>query len=289
MIDREQNLRLGDARKLSQMMQGESVPSSGLSKQMAEELLSEDLIWQQVYGSRRKFKLRDANALSIYLAQRYGIQVSLDEWIKVMESGETVSRARQVEVTSRSKAKSTRSFTGFLVKSYQPIETSLYGEPLLINPPQGLSLFIEDFTHFRLADDVTVVSIENGENFQHIEQMRHLFKNIKVLFVSRYPQSSDLRTWLRAISNPYLHFGDFDLAGIHIFLTEFFTHLGLKARFFIPSDIETRLQTGNTLLYNLQYERFKEMKVIDERLKPLVAMIHRYRRIYEQEGYLQNR
>ena len=38
MIDREQNLRLGDARKLSQMMQGESVPSSGLSKQMAEEL-----------------------------------------------------------------------------------------------------------------------------------------------------------------------------------------------------------------------------------------------------------
>lgn len=163
MIDREQKLRLGDARKLSQMMQGESVPSSGLSKQMAEELLSEDLIWQQVYGSRRKFKLRDANALSIYLAQRYGIQVSLDEWIKVMESGETVSRARQVEVTSRSKAKSTRSFTGFLIKSYQPIETSLCGEPLLINPPQGLSLFIEDFTHFRLADDVTVVGIENGE------------------------------------------------------------------------------------------------------------------------------
>ena len=200
-------------------------------------------------------------------------------------------RARQVEVTSRSKAKSTRSFTGFLVKSYQPIETSLYGEPLLINPPQGLSLFIEDFTHFRLADDVTVVGIENGENFQHIEQMRHLFKNIKVLFVSRYPQSSDLRTWLRAISNPYFFFsfGDFDLAGITFFLTEFFTHLGLKARFFIPSDIETRLQTGNTLLYNLQYERFKEMKVIDERLKPLVAMIHRYRRIYEQEGYLQNR
>lgn len=268
-------------------MQGESVPSSGLSKQMAEELLSEDLIWQQVYGSRRKFKLRDANALSIYLAQRYGIQVSLDEWIKVMESGETVSRARQVEVTSRSKAKSTRSFTGFLVKSYQPIETSLRGEPLLINPPQGLSLFIEDFTHFRLADDVTVVGIENGENFQHIEQMRHLFKNIKVLFVSRYPQSSDLRTWLRAISNPYLHFGDFDLAGIHIFLTEFFTHLGLKASFFIPSDIEARLQTGNAPLYDLQYEHFKEMKVIDKRLKPLVDMIHRYRRVYEQEGYLQ--
>ena len=188
MIDREQNLRLGDARKLSQMMQGESVPSSGLSKQMAEELLSEDLIWQQVYGSRRKFKLRDANALSIYLAQRYGIQVSLDEWIKVMESGETVSRARQVEVTSRSKAKSTRSFTGFLVKSYQPIETSLYGEPLLINPPQGLSLFIEDFTHFRLADDVTVVGIENGENFQHIADEAVVQKHQGIICLSLSPE-----------------------------------------------------------------------------------------------------
>lgn len=286
MIDREQKLRLGDARKLSRMMRGESVPSSGLSKQMAEELLSEDLIWQQINGSRRKFKLRDANALSTYLAQRYGIQVSLDEWIRMMESGDTVNRARQVEVASHSKAKNIRTFTGFLVKSYQPIETTLRGEPLLINPPQGLSLFIEDFAHFRLADDVTVVGIENGENFQHIEQMRYLFEGIKVLFVSRYPQSSDLRTWLRAISNPYLHFGDFDLAGIHIFLTEFFTHLGLKACFFIPSDIETRLQTGNAPLYDRQYERFKEMEVMDERLKPLVAMIHRYRRVYEQEGYL---
>ena len=44
MIDREQNLRLGDARKLSQMMQGESVPSSGLSKQMAEELINKVII-----------------------------------------------------------------------------------------------------------------------------------------------------------------------------------------------------------------------------------------------------
>lgn len=121
MIDREQNLRLGDARKLSQMMQGERALFRAF-KQMAEELLSEDLIWQQVYGSRRKFKLRDANALSIYLAQRYGIQVSLDEWIKVMESGETVSRARQVEVTSRSKAKSTRSFTDSSLKVISPLK-----------------------------------------------------------------------------------------------------------------------------------------------------------------------
>ena len=286
MTGKEPKLRLGDARKLLQMIQGESVPSSGLSRQLAEELLAEDLLWQQVNGSKRKFTLRDANALSTYLAQRYGIQVSLEEWISVMESNGVVSRARQVEVASCSKAKSIRTFTGFLVKSYQPIVASFRGEPLLINPPQGLSLFMEDFTHFRLADDVTVVGVENGENFQHIEQMRHLFEGTKALFVSRYPQSLDLRTWLQGISNPYLHFGDFDLAGIHIFLTEYYAHLGPRARFFIPPDIETRLQTGSTHLYDCQYDHFKEMNVVDERLKPLVEMIHHYRRVYEQEGYL---
>ena len=270
------------------MTQGESIPSSGLSESLAEDLLSNDLLWQQIHGSRRTFKLRVPHALSSYLAQQYGIQVPLEEWIRTMESDEMASRARQVEVTSYSKTKNIRTFSGFLVKSYQPIEASLRGESLRIDPPLGLSLFIEDFTHFRLADDVTVIGIENGENFQHIEQMRHLFKDTKALFVSRYPQSSDLRTWLQNITNPYLHFGDFDLAGIHIFLTEFYAHLGLKARFFIPPDIETRLQTGNTLLYDQQYERFKDMCVRDERLKPLVEMIHRYRRVYEQEGYLQN-
>ena len=56
MIDREQKLRLGDARKLSQMMQGESVPSSGLSKQMAEELSPR--IW---FGSKSMVAEENSN------------------------------------------------------------------------------------------------------------------------------------------------------------------------------------------------------------------------------------
>lgn len=105
MAGREQKLRLGDARKLLRMTQGESIPSSGLSESLAEDLLSNDLLWQQIHGSRRTFKLRVPHALSSYLAQQYGIQVPLEEWIRTMESGEMASRARQVEVTSYSKTK----------------------------------------------------------------------------------------------------------------------------------------------------------------------------------------
>lgn len=79
-----------------------------------------------------------------------------------------------------------------------------------------------------------IVWIENGKNFNQIREQRYFFGEQKILFVSRYPQSTDLRQWLMSISNAYLHFGDFDLAGIRIYLSGF----------------------------------------------------HRYRRTYEQEGYL---
>lgn len=69
-------------------------------------------------------------------------------------------------------------------------------------------------------------------------------------------QSSDLRTWLQTIPNQYVHFGDFDLAGFHIFLTEFQKHLGTRASFLIPQDIELRIKHGSAERYNDQYQKF---------------------------------
>ena len=149
----------------------------------------------------------------------------------------------------------------------------------MIEPVQGTSIFIEDYEHFRIPDDVVVVGMENGENFQRIREQQYLFADLTVLFVSRYPQSTDLRTWLQMIHNRYIHFGDFDLAGIDIFLRE-------RSEFFIPADVEERLKNGNRKLYDVQYARYKFMDIMDERLLPLVEMIHRYGKGYEQEGYI---
>ena len=68
-----------------------------------------------------------------------------------------------------------------------------------------------------------VVGVENGENFCRIRSQKYLFGDNKVLFVSRYPQSADLREWLIKIPNRYIHFGDFDLAGICIYQSEFYS------------------------------------------------------------------
>lgn len=105
--------------------------------------------------------------------------------------------------------------------------------------------------------------------------------------MSRYPQSTDLRRWLCAIPNRYLHFGDFDLAGINIFLAEFYQYLGKeRSSYLIPDDIETRLKSGSGKRYDEQYRRFKDIKADTLELQQLINLIHRERKAYDQEGYI---
>ena len=120
-----------------------------------------------------------------------------------------------------------------------------------------------------------------------------------ILFVSRYPQSGDLVAWLKSIPNRYLHFGDFDLAGISIFLTEFRIPIdgtpdsGGRTEFFIPDWIEELLEKGSPERYQNQIERFQtlverllSLAPHDSRLHRLVSLIHTHRRGYDQEGLL---
>ena len=120
-----------------------------------------------------------------------------------------------------------------------------------------------------------------------------------ILFVSRYPQSGDLVAWLKSIPNRYLHFGDFDLAGISIFLTEFRIPIdgtpdsGGRTEFFIPDGIEELLEKGSPERYQDQVERFQtllerllSLAPHDTQLRRLVSLIHTHRRGYDQEGLL---
>ena len=298
-----EKLGLGDARQILAMLNGEEVASSKLSSRMAEWLRQEGLLLMKSNGSRCKYRMAEAmrEPCRVFLAQQFGLKCSLEEWIGEFSH---VSRAELVSKVGDSKYKKVKTFRGFLVDCYTPIEATLHHRPFLLNPPEGSSVFINSPETFEIPEDVIVVGMENAENFMQIRKQKYLFDALTVegkdssdgfhrekpcLFVSRYPQEnlSDLRAWLMRIPNRYIHFGDFDLAGIHIYLSEFYAHLGDRASFLVPSDIEKRLAEGNSSLYNQQYARFKNMKVTDARLQPLVDMIHRYRKGYEQEGYIQ--
>lgn len=48
------------------------------------------------------------------------------------------------------------------------------------------------------------------------------------------------------------YFGDFDFAGINIYINEYQKHFGDRANFFIPNNIGNLLQTGSRDRYNEQ-------------------------------------
>ncbi len=267
------------------LIAGEQVAGSKLNSKLRDELLAEGMLLVTSRGSRKSYRARDTEALKRFLTDR-------DESYRIFEVNASDSRASMAAETGNSKlvmvrscpgfpvnsyepieclldGKMVRSCPGFPVNSYEPIECLLDGKPFVVNPQEGSFLFVSDWEKFTIPEDVVVMGIENMENFRMIREQRAFFEEYlqahklsdKVLFVSRYPQSTDLRRWLCTISNHYLHFGDFDLAGIHIFLFDFQQYLGKeRASFLIPDDIESRLKSGSPKRYDEQYCRFKDIK-----------------------------
>lgn len=277
--------------KLIRLRSGESLPSSVLRGDWVDDLLREGVLISRSHGSRSSIKASSPQTLEqslIHIDERFG---DLDSMKGVIAND--IPRSVQAAATGNSKLVMVRSCPGFPVNSYDSIPCSLNGRDIMINPEEGTFVFISDWQSFEIPEDVLIMNIENMENFRMIRQQRTLFTamfpNKRLLFVSRYPQSSDLRTWLERIPNLYVHFGDFDLAGIHIFLSEFHKYLGERASFLIPHDIEERLQQGSMERYNAQYNKFKNISSGVPSLQLLINMINKYHRCYDQEGYIQKK
>ena len=270
------------------LISGERVAASRLNGKLLDELLDEGLLSVVTRGSKKSFRARDIEALKRFLIDK-------NESYRILEVGSPDSRASMATETGNSKLMMVRSCPGFPVNSYESIDCRLNGNPFRVNPQEGTFLFITDWKTFTIPQDVTVIGIENMENFIMIRHQKRLFEEYlkehglfpKALFVSRYPQSTDLRQWLTTIPNHYLHFGDFDLAGIHIYQSELEQHLGTdRASFLIPDDIAIRLESGSGQRFDDQYHRFKNISSENQELQELIHLIHHYRKGYDQEGYI---
>lgn len=271
--------------KLIRLANGVALPASNLKGEWFEQMLAEGILVSITHGSHKSFRVANADTFRHYLDSQYNIR-DLEQTLQLL-SEEKPNRALQVDVSGDSKFVRQRSFRGFLVNSYQPIEAILNGQSITICPPEGGFLFVSDYQHFSLAEDVVIVGIENAENFRYIRCQKQLFAAYeKVLFVSRYPQNGDLVRWLQSIPNNYVHFGDLDLAGIAIYQNEFYRHLGERSSFLIPEDYEERISSGNRERYDKQLPQYGKMKNQDQRIASVLSCIHRYHRGYDQEGFI---
>lgn len=280
---------LSDAKKLQQLRLGQQLPASSFKGELCRLLLEEGILQVHPHKSRASYSISRVTSLDMYLYNRYGI-ADMATYIRLLETPD-VERSELAQATGDSKIRPVRSFKGFCVNSYMPVPVSLNGTDLLICPPDGSYLFVADYENFIPEPDVTIVGIENPENFRYIHRQQSLFPDIVPLFVCRYPQtqSKDLIRWLQQIPNRYLHFGDLDPAGIHIFLTEYRAHLGEKATFFIPENAEEMIRCGNRERYDKQHTLLKAIQTLpveESALRALIALIKKYQRGVDQEVFI---
>ncbi len=279
-------LPLNIAEKLLLLISGDRIPASMLKHSIVTDLISEGILHKP--GKIKSIiQLVDKNHLNLYLQNRFAIS-DLASYTLMLKK-ENILRADLTLVAADSKIKAIRTFKGFLINCFSPTSVTFNGIPLIIAPPEGTFNFIYDFESFIPDPDITIVGIENPENFRHLKRQTYLFDNIKPLFVSRYPQnqSKDLIKWLRSIPNDYLHFGDFDFAGIAIYLHEFKKHMDKKATFFIPNNIDLLIKNlGSKTRYNEQKPNFDMSTISENNLLELIETINRYKKGLDQEIFI---
>lgn len=279
---------LGLIDKLQRLADGETVPSSSLRGDWIEQMVEEGVLLRVPHGRNMSYRVASTEYFLRFISERYDIR---DLQAVRHALSDEASRARLVEATGDSKFVRNRSFQGFLVNCYEPLDAELAGRRITLLPYSGAFMFVVDYPSFNIPDDYVVVGVENAENFRLLERQRDFFERElgkgRHLFVSRYPQNGDLVRWLERIPNRYVHFGDLDLAGIHIFQSEFLSHLGPRASFLVPSDSESRIAQGSRERYDVQLQRFPNLSSTDTKLQALIDCIHKYHRGYDQEGYIE--
>lgn len=278
------------ALQMKQLLDGERIPFSRLSHPVFRQLLDEKILSVQLQGrSKRICYLTDGALLTNYLYNQFGI-VDLDEYARQLSSaGNEGSRTENIKLSTHSKLTVIRTFQGFMVNTYGPIKVSINDVKQTLHPATGSFVFIYDYPTFDIPADITVVGMENPANFRYIENQQALFSGITPLFVSRYPQNQhkDLLSWLQSIPNPYLHFGDFDFAGIRIYQQEYKRTLQERASLFIPKNLPEILHRyGNRELYNNQLSLASQLSEEEPEVKELIRLLHQEHKGLEQEIFI---
>lgn len=275
-------LPLGIAKKLLLFKEIAQQNESALKSNIIDELISDGALQKIIKGKRSAIiQCIDFNKVQNYLANFYGI-AHLYDYIKALERES--NKAELVTVASNSKVKATRSMEGFLVNVIEPIEICINNTKTILQPVEGIAAFVSDIKNLKIAKDVVIVGVENPYSFINISKQKQYFNGKKYLFVSRYPQSKDIIKWLKDIPNEYLHFGDFDFAGINIYYNEFMKHLGDRASFFVPENIESlMIKYGNRNLFTNQKLQYRASQIKESNVIELITFIYKYGKGLEQE------
>lgn len=271
------------ALNLQRLAAGAALNASAFGNKRKLDILVEDhAVVRMVTGrNRSSYRCPDPTALRNYLRLHFGI-TDLAAYIELLDR-ENRDGEDSLQATTSTKMLRQKGLRGFFVKAFST-ELKIDGAPL-VALPKGVEYFVHRPESLCVSASALVVGVENPECFVKVERLLHLFPQQQLVFVLRYHSNSPVE-WLQTVDNPYLHFGDFDPAGIAIYYNEYLNRLGEKrCSFWIPPNIEKLIGIhGQAELYDRQEHLLPPTGNIQQmELRDLIDLIMRQGKGFEQE------
>lgn len=280
-------------RILIRLRDGEEVNEGEVRSKALSELVRE-LEARQAVAFVRRGRLRGAwsaitpERLTGACGEIDPVLSNLDSALMLAE-GKVSSRADKVALFGDSKQDGPdRTVKGFTILADRDVIVHYLGREFPIGPLAGLH--VVDWNKLVIPEGATVIIVENAECLYDLRWIPNVgLKDNDRPFVvlCRFPVCEEAKRWLEGITNTILYFGDYDLAGIRIYETEFKRRLGNRISFIVPKDLERRIRkSGNSALYSKQTNAMSSTDSPSGELVKLLTLLHNLQSCYEQEGYI---
>jgi len=237
---------------------------SSIPKKLLQDLLEEELIQIESSSSSRR-KVSVNSAFDIYYKDLEKIQTAQ-------------TRAELILAKTDTKNKKISPQDGLYLCG------NIFINNIDLNLFEDSALFIKSIP--KIENDVLVVGVENFENLIYAKKQFYLFEEVNILFVFR---NKKMLEFLETLENRIIYFGDFDLAGIFIYLNEILKR-AKYAKFFLPQNLEYYIdEYGSKELFQKQINKYKNLITKDRKLQNLIEFINKKHKVLEQEFFIKER
>ena len=246
---------------IQRLKKDKEVNYSIVPKKLLRHLLSEELISVKHISASKK-KVIVNNSFFIYYA-------NVDDIDK-----------------ASTRAELTKAKTDSKIKRIKPQDGLYIAGNCMVNNI-NLSLFVKSAMFLKelpeIDDDILVIGVENFENLIYAKEQFYLFEDKKILFVFR---NKKMLEFFQNLNNNIIYFGDFDLAGISIYINEILPR-NKTIKFFLPKEIKNYItEYGSKKLYEKQINKYKNLTSNIKEIEELIDFINAKQQALEQEFFI---
>lgn len=215
------------------------------------------------------------------LIKQSGYKINTLEELKkyIKDKSKIQSRDEIVKTNDSTKSIQSKSFSGLSISVLKPLNVMLNSKEVIFPALEGTGIFIHESSTLELSKDIIVVGVENAQTAWYINRYSHIFDESQkyIFLVIKNINSSYERQWLESIENEYLHFGDYDLAGVSIYINEIIPRLKKcnKHSYLINDYIYAQIKDrGSRELFSKQIIKYKNLEYFSNaRVSKLISFI----------------